>query len=159
MSPVTPDHVNPEAPWPHLEQLARETEREGKVLTERLTVYPSYVRQLDTWVAEGLRTAVVQASEADGFAREGTWSPGDRDAVLPAALLDRLDDAKAPVSTPRMQTLCAQASRGDGLDESEIAELFSARGDDFVTVVRAADALRREVNGDEVTYVVNRNIN
>jgi len=159
VSPVTPDHVNPEAPWPHLEQLARETEREGKVLTERLTVYPSYVRQLDTWVAEGLRTAVVQASEADGFAREGTWSPGDRDAVLPAALLDRLDDAKAPVSTPRMQTLCAQASRGDGLDESEIAELFSARGDDFVTVVRAADALRREVNGDEVTYVVNRNIN
>ena len=159
VSPVTPDHVNPEAPWPHLEQLARETEREGKVLTERLTVYPTYVRQLDTWVAEGLQTAVVQASEADGFAREGTWSPGDRDAVLPAALLDRLDDAKAPVSTPRMQTLCAQASRGDGLDESEIAELFSARGDDFVTVVRAADALRREVNGDEVTYVVNRNIN
>jgi FO synthase len=159
VSPVTPDHVNPEAPWPHLEQLARETEREGKVLTERLTVYPPYVRQLDTWVAEGLRTAVVQASEADGFAREGTWSPGDRDAVLPAALLDRLDDAKAPVPTSRMQALCALASRGDGLDESEIAELFSARGDDFVTVVRAADALRREVNGDEVTYVVNRNIN
>ena len=159
VSPVTPDHVNPEAPWPHLEQLARETEREGKMLTERLTVYPSYVRQLDTWVAEGLRTAVVQASEADGFAREGTWSPGDRDAVLPAALLDRLDDAKPPVPTSRTQALCAQASRGDGLDESEIAELFSARGDDFVAVVRAADALRRDVNGDEVTYVVNRNIN
>ncbi len=159
VSPVTPDHVNPEAPWPHLEQLARETEREGKVLTERLTVYPTYVRQLDTWVAEGLQTAVVQASEADGFAREGTWSPGDRDAVLPAALLDRLDAATAPVPTSRTQTLCAQASRGDGLDESEIAELFSARGDDFVAVVRAADALRREVNGDEVTYVVNRNIN
>ena len=159
VSPVTPDHVNPEAPWPHLEQLARETEREGKALTERLTVYPAYVRQLDTWVAEGLRTAVVQASEADGFAREGTWSPGDRDAVLPTALLDRLDDATAPVPTSRMQALCAQASRGDGLDESEIAELFSARGDDFVAVVRAADALRREINGDEVTYVVNRNIN
>ncbi|MEE2965133.1 MAG: 5-amino-6-(D-ribitylamino)uracil--L-tyrosine 4-hydroxyphenyl transferase CofH [Acidobacteriota bacterium] len=159
VSPVTPDHVNPEAPWPHLEQLARETEREGKVLTERLTVYPTYVRQLDTWVAEGLRTAVVQASEADGFAREGTWSPGDRDAVLPAALLDRLDDTKAPVPTSRTQALCAQASRGDGLDESEIAALFSARGDDCVAVVRAADTLRREVNGDEVTYVVNRNIN
>ena len=49
--------------------------------------------------------------------------------------------------------------RGDGLAETEIAELFHARGDDLVAVVRAADAVRREVNGDEVTYVVNRNIN
>ena len=55
--------------------------------------------------------------------------------------------------------LCDQAARGDGLDESEITELFAARGDDLVTVLRAADALRREVNGDDVTYVVNRNIN
>ena len=64
VSPVTPDHVNPEAPWPHLELLARETEREGKTLTERLTVYPAYVRQLDAWVAEPLRPAVVQGSDA-----------------------------------------------------------------------------------------------
>ena len=49
VSPVTPDHVNPEAPWPHLERLARETEGEGKVLPERLTVYPAYMRQLDIW--------------------------------------------------------------------------------------------------------------
>ncbi|MDA1092595.1 MAG: 5-amino-6-(D-ribitylamino)uracil--L-tyrosine 4-hydroxyphenyl transferase CofH [Acidobacteria bacterium] len=159
VSPVTPDHVNPEAPWPHLEQLARETEREGKILTERLTVYPAYVRQLDTWVAEPLRTAVVQASDAEGFAREGTWSPGDRDAVLPAALLDRLDHAKTPVPSSTIEALCARASRGDGLDESEVAHLFTVRGEDFVAVVRAADALRREVNGDDVTYVVNRNIN
>ena len=64
-----------------------------------------------------------------------------------------------PAPTPRTQALCAQAARGDGLDESEITELFAARGDDLVTVLRAADALRREVNGDDVTYVVNRNIN
>ncbi len=159
VSPVTPDHVNPEAPWPHLEQLSQQTAREGKVLTERLTVYPAYVRQLDTWVAEPLRTAVLQASESEGFAREGAWSPGDRDAVLPAALLDRLDDATAPRPTSRTEALCAQASRGDGLEESDIAELFTARGEDFVAVVRAANALRREVNGDDVTYVVNRNIN
>ena len=159
VSPVTPDHVNPEAPWPHLEQLARETEREGKALTPRLTVYPTYVRRLDAWVAEPLRPAVLHASDAEGFARESAWSPGDADAVLPAALLDRLSRAAAPAPDGTTRALCDKASRGDGLDEAEIAALFSARGDDLVAVVRAADALRREVNGDEVTYVVNRNIN
>ena len=159
VSPVTPDHVNPEAPWPHLERLARETGREGKALTERLTVYPSYVRELDTWVAEPLRTAVLHASEAEGFAREGDWSPGDPDAVLPADLLRSLDRPRAPRPTSRTRALCAEAARGGGLDESDITGLFTARGDDFLAVVRAADALRREVNGDEVSYVVNRNIN
>ena len=159
VSPVTPDHVNPEAPWPHLDRLARETERAGKVLAERLTVYPARVRRLDQWVAEPLRPAVLRASDAEGFAREGTWSPGDRDAVLPAALLDRLARPGAPAAASTTRALCEKASRGDGLDEAEIAALFSARGDDFAAVVRAADALRREVNGDEVTYVVNRNIN
>ena len=159
VSPVTPDHVNPEAPWPHLEQLARETEREGKVLTPRLTVYPAYVRHLDAWVAEPLRPALLHASDAEGFARESAWSPGDADAVLPAALLERLARPAAPATAPTTRALCEKASRGDGLDEPEIAALFSARGDDLVAVVRAADALRREVNGDAVTYVVNRNIN
>ena len=159
VSPVTPDHVNPEAPWPHLERLARETEREGKVLTERLTVYPAYVRRLGIWVAESLRPAVLQGSDAEGFARESSWCPGSRDAVLPAVLLDRLRSTTAPTPTPGIGALCAKASRGDALDESEITELFSVRGDDLVAVVQTADALRREVNGDEVTYVVNRNIN
>ncbi|MYH27282.1 MAG: 7,8-didemethyl-8-hydroxy-5-deazariboflavin synthase subunit CofH [Acidobacteria bacterium] len=159
VSPVTPDHVNPEAPWPHLERLAQETAREGKVLTERLTVYPSYARDLDRWVAEPLRPAVRQASDGEGFARESAWSPGDPDAVLPAPLLERLDDAAPPAPSATVRALCERAARGDGLDEVEIATLFSARGDDLVAVVRAADALRREVNGDEVTYVVNRNIN
>ena len=159
VSPVTPDHVNPEAPWPHLEQLECETAREGKALTERLTVYPAYVRRLDAWVAEPLRAAVLRASDAEGFAREGAWSPGDADAVLPAALLDHLARPDAPAPAPAVRALCEKASRGDGLDEAEIAALFSARGDDLAAVVRAADALRREVNGDDVTYVVNRNIN
>ena len=42
VSPITPDFVNPEAPWPHLERLAAETARAGKLLQERLTIYPSY---------------------------------------------------------------------------------------------------------------------
>ena len=159
VSPVTPDHVNPEAPWPHLERLSHETETGGKVLTERLTVYPSYVRRAGTWVADGLRPAIVQGSDAEGFARESAWSPGDPDAVLPTSLLDRLRSPTTPRPTSRTNALCAKASRGDALDESEIAELFAARGDDVVAVLRAADEVRREVNGDEVTYVVNRNIN
>ena len=96
VSPVTPDHVNPEAPWPHLERLARETAREGKELTERLTVHPAYARRLDAWVAEPLRTAIVQGSDAEGFARESAWSPGDRDAALPVGLLARLDRSRGP---------------------------------------------------------------
>ena len=71
----------------------------------------------------------------------------------------RLGSTTALRPTPRIPALCDTACRGDGLAESEIAELFTARGDDLVAVVSAADALRREVNGDEVTYVVNRNIN
>ncbi len=162
VSPVTPDHVNPEAPWPHLDRLARETEREDKVLIERLTVYPAYVRALDTWVAEPLRTTVLQQSEAEGFARDSRWSPGDPEAVLPTTLLDRIRDrsaARIPLAASPIAALCAKAARGDGLDETEIAHLFAARGADLTTVVQAADALRREVNGDTVTYVVNRNIN
>ncbi len=159
VSPVTPDHVNPEAPWPHLDRLARATAQAGKALTERLTIYPAYVERLDAWTAEPLRPAIRRASDADGFARESSWSPGERDAVLPSALLRRLDDPAAPRPTGRIAALCAQASRGDALEEAEIAELFTARGEDLVAVVRAADTLRHEVNGDEVTYVVNRNIN
>ena len=159
VSPVTPDHVNPEAPWPHLNRLARETAWEGKVLVERLTVYPAYVRQHDRWVADGLRAAVWQGSDADGFARVDAWSPGDADVALPADLLGQLASPRAPRPTGRIAALCEGARAGDELDEAGIAELFAARGDDLVAVVRSADALRREVCGDEVTYVVNRNIN
>ena len=159
VSPVTPDHVNPEAPWPHLARLARATAAEDKVLTERLTVYPAYVRQVDTWVAERLRPAVWRGSDADGFAREDAWSPGDPDAELPQALLHDLETVAAPRPTGRIRALCDQVRRGVGLDEPQIAELFAARGDDLLALVRTADTLRREMCGDEVTYVVNRNIN
>ena len=159
VSPVTPDHVNPEAPWPHLELLARKTEEQGKVLVERLTVYPRYVRHMDTWVAENLRPALVQGSDAEGFAREDSWVPGDGDAPLPETLLHRIGTTSALNLSTRVEELCDKASRSTALTECEIAELFTARGDDVVAVLRAANALRQQMNGDEVTYVVNRNIN
>ena len=159
VSPVTPDHVNPEAPWPHLELLAKTTAEEGKVLVERLTVYPRYVLDLGTWVAPDLRPALVQGSDAEGFARDESWSPGDGDALLPAPLLHRIRTTAAPKTSARIEDLCARASHGVALTELEIAELFSARGDDLVAVLRAANELRQRANGDDVTYVVNRNIN
>ena len=101
------------------------------MLTERLTVYPAYARQLDAWVAEPLRPAVVQGSDAEGFAREsGPGRPGIATPWLPAALLERLERPAAPAPGPTVQALCERASRGDGLDEREIETLFTARGDD-----------------------------
>ncbi len=165
VSPVTPDHVNPEAPWPHLERLARTTADEGKLLVERLTAYPAYVVRPDAWFAEGLRSGVIRGSDAEGYARVDPWFPGDDEARLPEALLDRLGPASAvrraggTSRSARIEALCARACEGEPLAETEVAELFAARGEDLATVLGAADTLRRAVNGDEVTYVVNRNIN
>ena len=159
VSPVTPDHVNPEAPWPQLELLARTTHEEDNVLVERLTAYPRYVRDAARWIAADLRTALIQGSDAEGFAREDSWSPGDGDALLPETLLQRIGTTAPLAVSARIADLCAKASRGIALSETEIAELFTARGDDLVAVLRAANDLRQQVNGDEVTYVVNRNIN
>ena len=159
VSPVTPDHVNPEAPWPHLKLLADMTEAEGKVLVERLTTYPRYLRDAGSWIADCLRPALIQGSEAEGFARVDSWSPGDEDARLPEQLLQRIGTTGAVKPSARIEDLCARAADGNALTESEIAELSSTRGDDLVAVVRAADRLRQQMNGDEVTYVVNRNIN
>src|SRR5258706_5252860 len=69
VSPVTVDHVNPEAPWPHLDALARETMLAGKTLVERLTVYRSYVRRQERWIDAAVRPAVLRASDASGLAR------------------------------------------------------------------------------------------
>ena len=117
------------------------------------------MRRLETWVAERLRPAILQGSDAEGFARDSAWSPGGRDGALPEPLLRRIRSTTTLNPTSRTQALCAKAGDGEALDESEIAELFAARGDDFVAVLSAADALRFEVNGDEGTYVVTRNIN
>ncbi len=159
VSPVTPDHVNPEAPWPQLDVLAKKTAEEGKVLVERLTTYPSYICEPATWLAEELWPVVIRASDAEGFARADAWSPGDADARLPEVLLSRIEDTSPLHSSSKVDDLCGRASQGVALSAAEIAELFTARGDDVAAVVRAADALRKQVNGDEVTYVVNRNIN
>ena len=77
VSPVTPDHVNPEAPWPHLVELERATESAGKSLAPRLPLHPRFVFDLERWVAPELRSAVLAASDGQGLGRETRWFAGD----------------------------------------------------------------------------------
>ena len=159
VSPLTPDHVNPEAPWPHLDQLAQETASAGKHLDERLTIYPRYVNDPDRWLAPQLQSAVLQLRDGEGFARADHWQAGTSSS--PPRNLDSLIRRNAGNKNvdARLKYLIVEAQQGRRISADDIAHLFSARGDDFNYVCRAADTLRQQVNGDTVTYVVNRNIN
>ncbi len=155
VSPVTPDHVNPEAPWPHLDALRDGTAAAGKVLVERLAIYPRYAQEAERWVDAALVPHVVRAADSDGFARVEAWSPG-MGVPIPA---DTGRRASAPRVFADVLAIVARASEGRELSESELTRLLEARGDDFEAVCAAADELRRSVVGDTVTYVVTRNIN
>ncbi|MEQ8496694.1 MAG: 5-amino-6-(D-ribitylamino)uracil--L-tyrosine 4-hydroxyphenyl transferase CofH [Gammaproteobacteria bacterium] len=157
VSPLTPDHVNPEAPWPHLEQLALDTHAAGKHLHERLTIYPAYVREASTWVDQRFVTPLLQASDADGYPRTDDWSPGE-DLPPPPAVLAAITAAPRHVSAD-VAAILARVEQGALLEDGEIERLFRARGDDFGAVCQAADRLRAATNGDVVSFVVNRNIN
>jgi FO synthase len=151
VSPVTPDHVNPEHPWPQLDALARATAETGKTLVQRLAVYPAYVQDKARWIDGKLHTAVLRASDSEGFARAETWTPG-ADVALPPM----------PAIGPRrglLTPILDRAYAGAELSEDHIVALFAARGESFREVCAAADALRAETVGDRVSYVVTRNIN
>ena len=154
VSPVTPDHVNPEAPWPAMETLREVTERCGKLLVERLPSYPAYCLDAARWHAPGIAAHIVRASDAAGFARTDPWSPG-----LPAhpELEHRL--ASSATVSADVAAIAEKAHAGARLTESEIVRLFQCRGDEFHAVCEAADRLREAAAGNVVRYVVNRNIN
>jgi len=139
VSPVTIDHVNPEAPWPDLVRLGQATCSRGLQLAPRLPVYPD---QLDlVWLDQVVYEHALRASDALGLAREDGWHPGETGAVPFVVRRDAL-----PVDTAAE------------LGEEELVRLFRARGEERQRVFAAADRLRREVCGDEVSYVVTRNI-
>jgi FO synthase len=140
VSPVTIDHVNPEAPWPEVEQLRKATRSRGLELAARLPVYPEYLAE--EWLDAAVRPAVVRAADALGLAREDDWAPGEPGAV---PFLVRRDASPLELT-------------GDELGEEELVRLFEARGRARERVFAAADRLRRETCGDEVTYVVTRNV-
>ncbi|HZF57705.1 MAG TPA: 5-amino-6-(D-ribitylamino)uracil--L-tyrosine 4-hydroxyphenyl transferase CofH [Rubrobacter sp.] len=157
VSPVTPDHVNPERPWPHLEELERATEAKGYLLLERLALHPAYARDVETWTDERLRSRVWEAMDAEGLARVEAWAPGTTEELPERAVAEARGLRPSKMRPDFAQALAAAGERD--LSEAEIALLFTARGSELAELCRVADELRREVNGDEVTYVVNRNIN
>ena len=159
VSPLTPDHVNPEAPWPHLENLARETEAAGKFLEQRLTIYPKYIKEYSKWVDDKVASTVFNLSDASGFAKRDPWIPGERSSIpsLDKELLQKLV-TKNSVST-EVRSILENIQKTAQPKIAELAKLFECRGADFSYVTRAADDLRKKYNGDDVTYVVNRNIN
>jgi FO synthase len=152
VSPVTIDHVNPEAPWPEIERLRAGTEAHGHELAARLPIYPEFVADLERWADPRVAREIRRHADADGLARERRWAAG------------------APGRPPRLHvgnghgpsagvTAALDRVGSEALDEDDVTELFQARGTDLGVVMAAADELRREACGDEVTYVVTRNVN
>lgn len=156
VSPVTPDHVNPEAPWPHLRDLELATERAGRTLVERLAIYPGYLTEPKKWLEPVVTKHVLRLQDTLGFAREDSWSPGAAEP-LPAPQVARIRSDEVP-SAVIVRTL-DRAGGTESLSEPEIISLFEVRGRDFAAVCRAADKLRAKRVDGVVTYAVNRNIN
>ena len=197
VSPVTIDHVNPEAPWPKLDDLARRSAERGHELRERLTIYPEFAVKPDPWIAGRMRVPVANLLGPDGRAAEGrpaepvawqdpdiAWKP--REIALTFAKAEgaglRVDAedvygtfefevpateawARARVEPARLEAgikaALAKAAdgRGAALSDDEALALFRAEGPALEALCAVADDLRAAAVGDEVTYVVNRNIN
>jgi FO synthase len=217
VSPLTPDHVNPERPWPAIDELAARTASAGFTLRERLTVYPPYLGE--PWLDPRLaRHVAALADPATGLAADGAmphglpwqepdggWGDSGRTDLhtsidTTGRTHDRREDfaevygdwkeiaersgVPAPVTPPggaaagapvagapvagapavlsggEVAAALRQAERDPAaLTDSQAVALLSADGADLEELARIADGLRREVNGDDVTYVVTRNIN
>ncbi len=154
VSPITADHVNPERAWPALDTLCRATEDAGHVLAARLTVYPSFAHDPARWLGDELRFPVLDVSDAEGLARDADWCSGGEIApplLLSGSPLRRQGGAVAEVLDGVV--------RGQEVGPEEIVTLFSARGTEVRMVAEVADDLRRQVVGDAITFVQNRNIN
>jgi FO synthase len=200
VSPLTPDHVNPERPWPQIEELARLTAEAGFTLRERLTVYPPYVLAADPWLDPRLAGHVAALAEpGSGLAVESAVPAGrpwqEPDGGLASAgrvdlhasidvsgrSADRrgdFDSVYGDWSSVASRIGAAAPARFDGdvlaglrlaatdpaallLPEHEGATLalFEASGPELEALAQLADDVRRDTVGDDVTYVVNRNIN
>ena len=203
VSPLTPDHVNPERPWPNIDKLAALTAEAGYTLRERLAAQPPYVLSPEPWLDPRVRPHVSALAGSDGLAVEGRipaglpwqepdeeWGTagtgrvdlhvevdtvgrtGDRrsdfDAVYGdwADLRDRTTSARDGHSTalavgdPEVRAALRHAEADPaGLSDAEYLALLGADGADLDALAAVADAVRKDVNGDDVTYVVNRNIN
>ncbi len=154
VSPISADYVNPEAPWPEIDQLEALSAAEGKTLLERLTVYPRYLERPDRWLHADMRGPALRHADADGLVRCDRWSAGlSAEPPQPSRRAE-------PAASRSLLAIAESAAAGSSeLDEAQIVALFGARGADVRAICGVADALRADTVGDAVTYVVNRNIN
>ncbi|HEY7243005.1 MAG TPA: 5-amino-6-(D-ribitylamino)uracil--L-tyrosine 4-hydroxyphenyl transferase CofH [Xanthobacteraceae bacterium] len=162
VSPVTRDHVNPEAAWPEISALEAVTAASGKTLLERLTIYPSFALDPARWTDAAMRSRVLLSMDSEGFARAEQWAPGEQ-ASLPQVQIShghRRGAFNCAVGAAHaIGRILDRAVRGCDLSADEIVSLFKARAHAFTAVCEAADEVRKRVNGDSVSYVVTRNIN
>ncbi|HSR23366.1 MAG TPA: bifunctional FO biosynthesis protein CofGH, partial [Candidatus Eisenbacteria bacterium] len=203
VSPLTPDHVNPERPWPQIDELARRTEAAGMALRERLTIYPPYIAE--PWLDPRLAGHVAAlADPVSGLARDGAmprglpWQEpdggwgvasgrtdlhvtidstgrtsdrrddfaevyGDWDEVAariePAARRGSAGGAPRRLLPEVAAALRAAEADPAGISDAQALALLDADGPELDALAALADALRRDVAGDDITYVVTRNIN
>ncbi|MEV0368424.1 bifunctional FO biosynthesis protein CofGH [Streptomyces sp. NPDC050636] len=201
VSPITPDHVNPERPWPHIDELAERSAAAGFRLKERLAVYPEFVERGEPWLDPRLLPHVRALADPEtGLAREDAvveghpWQEPDEGFSLPSSgsgrtdlhhtidtegrTSDRRDDfdevygdwealreAAVPGMVPSRidadvrQALSQAADDPTKLTDDEALALLHAEGPALDALCRIADDLRRATVGDDVTYIVTRNIN
>ena len=156
VSPVTPDHVNPEAPWPEIERLATASAERGLTLQPRLTVHPRYLDP--AWVEPGPLAAALRIADQDRLARPADGWVNGITAEPPAAWLDG-PPARLGAVAPTFARALARAAAQEPLELEDTEALLTARGPELAELVALADGRRRERAGDDVTYVVCRNIN
>jgi FO synthase len=202
VSPLTPDHVNPERPWPALDTLGAVTEAAGFTLMARLTVHPEYVRNPEPWIDPRVRPHVeALADPGTGLAKPGVipaglpwqepdplWGSsgrvdlhaaidaegrrtetrsdidaayGDWDSVREQAARISAHTPPVPARLDAEVAAALRAAEADpaGLTDDQALALMTCDGAELAALVSLADAIRRDVVGDEVSYVVNRNIN
>jgi FO synthase len=151
ISPVTADHVNPERAWPALAALGNECDARGFNLEPRLTVYPEFIGTKVGFLDEKVRPYVLAHADSTFLARNDAWASGTE--VTPPTAPSTLSRTSAVTS------LLARYEPGYPFDREELTTLFHARGADYNAVVERADQVRRDLVGDGVTFVINRNIN
>jgi FO synthase len=200
VSPLTPDHVNPERPWPHIEELTRLTADAGFTLRERLTAHPHFVRTEEPWIDPRVLPHVRALADSGGLAVEGrlpvglpwqepdpdwaqtgtgrvnlhteidtTGRTGDRRSDFDdvygdwAALREEVlaaAPAKVGGSNAEIRSALRRAENDPaGLSDADYLALLTADGAELDALALLADQVRFESVGDDIGYVVNRNIN
>lgn len=166
ISPLTIDHVNPERPWPSLSELESRLAGNGFHLVPRLPIYPEF--NDSKWISSELSFHVISNSDSFSYGRPDSWvSGGDSEPPLLVGSIHSIEQPKWSLvrelslkpEVSEVTEICDAALKGVLPDEEQIHKLFTARGNDLRYVAETADQLRKEISGDVVTFVKNRNIN